>query len=74
MVVNFRNIIWPLPPQLPRHRRAALSSNSNGTRAVYTYSRENPNSSLYCEMSVEEGEEGGLPDLVISIHRQKIFY
>jgi hypothetical protein len=50
MVVKFRNTIWPPPPQLSLHRRAALSSNSNGTRFVY--SRENPKHSLYCEMSV----------------------
>jgi hypothetical protein len=49
MVVKFRNTIGPPPPQLSLHRRAALSSNSNGTRSVY--SRENPKSSLYCEMS-----------------------
>jgi hypothetical protein len=48
MVVKFRNTIWPPPPQLSLHRRAALSSNSNGTRSVY--SRENPKSNLYCEM------------------------
>jgi hypothetical protein len=50
MVVKFRNTICPPPPQLSLHRRAALSSNSNGTRSVY--SRENPKCSLYCEMSV----------------------
>jgi hypothetical protein len=44
MVVKFRSTIWPPPPQLSLHRRAALSSNSNGTRSVY--SRENPKSSL----------------------------
>jgi hypothetical protein len=32
--------IWPPPPQLFLHRKAALSSNSNGTRSIY--SRENP--------------------------------
>jgi hypothetical protein len=50
MVVKFRNTIWSPPPQLSLHRRAALSSNSNGTRSVY--SRENTKSSLYCEMSM----------------------
>jgi hypothetical protein len=40
MVVNFRNTICPPPLQLSLHRRAALSSNSNGTRSVY--SRKNP--------------------------------
>jgi hypothetical protein len=50
MVVKFRNTIWPPPPQLSLHKRAALSRNSNGTRSVY--SRENPKRSLYCEMSV----------------------
>jgi hypothetical protein len=37
MVVKFRNTgtICPPPPQLSLHRRAALSSNSNGTRSVY---------------------------------------
>jgi hypothetical protein len=51
IVVKFRNTIWPPPPQLSLHRRAALSSNSNGKGAVY--SRENPKSSLYCEMSMD---------------------
>jgi hypothetical protein len=50
MVVKFKNTIWPPPPQLLLHRRAALSSNSNGTWSVN--SRENSKSSLYCEMSV----------------------
>jgi hypothetical protein len=36
MVVKFRNTISPLPPQLSLHRRAALSSNSNGTWSVYS--------------------------------------
>jgi hypothetical protein len=35
MVVKFRNTICPPPPQLSLHTRAALSSNSNGTRSVY---------------------------------------
>jgi hypothetical protein len=52
MVVKFRNTVWPTPPQLSLHRRAALSSNSNGTRFVY--SRENPKSRLYCEMCMIE--------------------
>jgi hypothetical protein len=50
MVVKFRNTICPPPPQPSLHRRAALSSNSKGTRSVY--SRKNPKSSLYCEMSM----------------------
>jgi hypothetical protein len=50
MVVKFRNTIWPPPPQLSLHRRAALASKSNGTRSAY--SREKPKSSLYCEMSM----------------------
>jgi hypothetical protein len=50
MVVQFRNTICPPPPQLSLHTRAALSSNSNGTRSVYN--RKNPKSSLYCEMSI----------------------
>jgi hypothetical protein len=45
MVVKFRNTIWPPPPQLSLQWRAALSSNSNGSRSVY--SKENPKSSLY---------------------------
>jgi hypothetical protein len=49
MVAKFRNTSWPPPPQLSLYR-AALSSNSNRTRSVY--SRENPKRSLYCEMSV----------------------
>jgi hypothetical protein len=51
MVVKFRTTIGPPPPQLSLHRRAALSSNSNGTRSVY--SRKNPKSSLYCDMSMQ---------------------
>jgi hypothetical protein len=40
-----------LPPrQLSLHKRAALSSNSNGTQSVY--SRKNPKSRLYCEISM----------------------
>jgi hypothetical protein len=50
MVVKFRKTIWPPPPQLSLHRKDALSSNSNGTRSVYN--RENPKSSLYCQMSM----------------------
>jgi hypothetical protein len=50
MVAKIRNTIWPPPPQLSLHRRAALLSYSNGTRSVY--SRENPKRNLYCEMSV----------------------
>jgi hypothetical protein len=34
MVVKFRNTSWPPPPQFSLHRRAALSSNSNGTLSV----------------------------------------
>jgi hypothetical protein len=49
-VVKFRNTICPPPPQLSLHWRAALSSNSNGTLSVY--SRKNPKSLLYCEMSM----------------------
>jgi hypothetical protein len=36
MVVKFRNTICLPLPQLSLHRRAALSSNSNGTRSVYS--------------------------------------
>jgi hypothetical protein len=63
MVVKFRNTILPPPPQLSLHRRAALSSNSNGTRSVY--SRDNPKSSLpvYCEMS-----------MCLSWHKETIFW
>jgi hypothetical protein len=50
MVVKFKNTIWPPPPQLSLHRRAALSSISNVTGSLE--SRENPKRSLYCEMSV----------------------
>jgi hypothetical protein len=50
MVVKFINTICPPAPQLSFHTRAALSSNSNGTRSVYN--RKNPKSSLYCEMSM----------------------
>jgi hypothetical protein len=50
MVVKFRITICPPPLQLSLHRRAVLSSNSNGTQSVN--SRKNPKSSLYCEMSM----------------------
>jgi hypothetical protein len=46
----FRNTICPPPPQLLLHRRAALSTNSKGTQSVY--SRRNPKSHLYFDMSV----------------------
>jgi hypothetical protein len=58
MVVKFRNTGWPPPPQLSLYRRTALSSNSNGTRSVYN--RENPKSSLYCEISMVQ--------LCLSVH------
>jgi hypothetical protein len=61
MVVKFRNTICPPPPQISLHRRAALSSNSNGTRSVYN--RKNPKSSLYCEMSM-------MQTLITSAHVQ----
>jgi hypothetical protein len=51
-VGKFRNTICPPPPQLSLHRRAALSSNSNGTRSVQ--SRMNTKSNLYCELSMDE--------------------
>jgi hypothetical protein len=56
MVVKFRNTISPPPPQFSLHRRAELSSNSNGTRSKY--SRKNPKSSLYCEMSMGASRTG----------------
>jgi hypothetical protein len=34
MVVKFKNTICPPPPLLSLHRRAVLSSNSNGTLSV----------------------------------------
>jgi hypothetical protein len=34
MVAKFRNTVWPPPPQRSLRRRAALASNSNGTRSV----------------------------------------
>jgi hypothetical protein len=57
MVVKFRNTTWPPPPQLSLHRRAALSSNSNGTRSyihrkkdflkIQEYTHEGANLKLY---------------------------
>jgi hypothetical protein len=41
MVVKFRNTISPPPPQLSLHRRAALSSNSNGTRSFIAERTQN---------------------------------
>jgi hypothetical protein len=34
MVARNRNTIWAPPPQLPIQRRAALSTNSNGTQSA----------------------------------------
>jgi hypothetical protein len=48
MVGKFRNTVLPPSPQLSLHRRAALSSN----RTWSVYSRKNPKSSLYCEVSL----------------------
>jgi hypothetical protein len=47
---NLEILFAPPSPQLSLHRRAALSSNWNGTLSLY--SRKNPKSSLYCEMSM----------------------
>jgi hypothetical protein len=44
MVVKFRKTICPPPLQLLLHRRASLSTNSNGTQSVY--SRNHPKNSL----------------------------
>jgi hypothetical protein len=44
MVVKFRNTICPPQPQLSLHRRAALSSDSNGTRS---YIAERTQSAVY---------------------------
>jgi hypothetical protein len=44
MVVKFRNTTCPPQPQLPLHRRAALSSDSNGTRS---YIAERTQSAVY---------------------------
>jgi hypothetical protein len=44
MVVKFRNSICPLQPQLSLHRRAALSSDSNGARS---YIAERTQSTVY---------------------------
>jgi hypothetical protein len=44
MVVKFRNTICSPQPQLSLHRRAALSSNSNGTRS---YIAERTQSTVY---------------------------
>jgi hypothetical protein len=44
MVVKFRNTICPPQPQLSLHRRAALSSNSNGT---FSYIAERTQSAVY---------------------------
>jgi hypothetical protein len=41
MVVKFINTIWPPPPQLSLHRRAALLSNSNGTRSYIAERTQN---------------------------------
>jgi hypothetical protein len=41
MVVKFRNTTWPPPLQLSLHRRAALSSYSNGTRSYISERTQN---------------------------------
>jgi hypothetical protein len=47
---NLETLFAPLHRSSPFIGRAALSSNSNRTRSVY--SRKNPKSSRYCELSV----------------------
>jgi hypothetical protein len=41
MVVKFRNTNWSPPPQLSLHRRAALASDSNGTRSYIAERTQN---------------------------------
>jgi hypothetical protein len=41
MVVKFRNTTWPPTPQLSLHRRAALSSYSNGTQSYIAERTQN---------------------------------
>jgi hypothetical protein len=47
IVVKFINNIFPLPLQLSLHRRAALSSNPNGTRSVYSRKKPKKQSILW---------------------------
>jgi hypothetical protein len=37
MVARIRNAIWPPPPQFFLHRRAALTTNSNGTQSAHKW-------------------------------------
>jgi hypothetical protein len=51
---NLEILVCPLHSRshLSLRRRAALPSNSNGTRSVHNW--ENPKSSLYCELSMAD--------------------
>jgi hypothetical protein len=52
MVVKFRNTIWPPPPQLSLHRRAALSRNSNGTRSYIAERTQNAVYIVRCRLGM----------------------
>jgi hypothetical protein len=65
---NLEILFPPPPPQLSLRTRAALSSNSNGTRSVYN--SKNPKSSLYCEMSMTPHHKKFVFNLYI-VHDQK---
>jgi hypothetical protein len=79
MVVKFRNTIWPPQLQLSLLRRAALSSNSNGTRS---YIAERTQSAVYivrclwCPLISSLQRSGGLslyslcPALLHGVHTQ----
>jgi hypothetical protein len=40
MVAGNRNTIWPPPPQISLHQRAALTTNSNGTQSEHKKKRK----------------------------------
>jgi hypothetical protein len=76
MMDKFRNNIWPPPPQLSLPWRAALSSNSNGTRSVYCIAERTQNALWdVCEYTVSNMN---FPNLLCwkmyEILRRKVVY
>jgi hypothetical protein len=75
MVVKFINTIFPPPPQLSLQRRAALSSNSNGTWSVYTVAERTQTAVyVYCELSIVPVQTETVPVIYsVSIIGKKIY-
>jgi hypothetical protein len=58
MLVKIWNTIWPPPPQISLHRRAALTTNSNGTQAAQKGGRSRSSSHVYgCGFSWSVGAQ-----------------